>query len=99
MDAEANYYAWKKDIKGATPMSPVEEDANPGEHALTAQGQGFRPVPLADTPSMVRAAADGHPIDAGAQVGIMRNLEFSAGGRAHRISTGPYTQSKLLVEE
>lgn len=32
-------------------------------------------------------------IDFGAQVGILRNLEFSAGARAHRISTGAYTRS------
>jgi hypothetical protein len=32
-----------------------------------------------------------NPIDIGAQVGVMRNLEFSAGGRAHRISTGTWS--------
>jgi hypothetical protein len=31
--------------------------------------------------------------DVGAQVGFKRNLEFSAGGRAHRVSTGSYTRA------
>ena len=32
-------------------------------------------------------------LDFGAQVGVMRNLEFTAGGRAHRISAGSYTRA------
>jgi hypothetical protein len=31
--------------------------------------------------------------DVGAQVGFKRNLEFSAGGRSHRLSTGSYTRA------
>src|SRR5688572_5439973 len=32
-------------------------------------------------------------LDIGAQAGLKRNLEFTAGGRAHRISTGSYTKA------
>jgi hypothetical protein len=32
-------------------------------------------------------------LEPGAQVGLKRNLEFTAGGRAHRISTGSYTKA------
>lgn len=35
-----------------------------------------------------------HHIDLGAQVGIMRNREFSAGGRAHRLITGSYSSAR-----
>ncbi|HEX8227780.1 MAG TPA: hypothetical protein VF826_00530 [Chloroflexia bacterium] len=61
-------------------------DANPGERALTTQG--------AATDATVSGIAVGNKqIGIGAQVGILRNLEFTAGGRAHRISTGPYTKA------
>jgi hypothetical protein len=32
-------------------------------------------------------------LETGARVGLKRNLEFSAGGRAHRIITGSYTKA------
>ncbi len=63
-----------------------EIDANAGERALTAAGS-------ATDASVGAADVGGKQIGVGAQVGIMRNLEFTAGGRAHRISTGPYTKA------
>ncbi|MEO8284881.1 MAG: hypothetical protein ABI670_00395 [Chloroflexota bacterium] len=39
-----------------------------------------------------------HRIDIGAQVGIMRNLEFSAGGRAHRLITGTYSSARPTLD-
>jgi hypothetical protein len=33
------------------------------------------------------------PMDLGSQVAARRNLEFSAGQRSHRISTGSYTKA------
>ena len=32
-------------------------------------------------------------LDIGAQVGLKRNLEFTAGARANRVSTGSYTKA------
>jgi hypothetical protein len=43
--------------------------------------------------SMAGITVGNKQIGVGAQVGILRNLEFTAGGRAHRISTGPYTKA------
>jgi hypothetical protein len=61
-------------------------DANPGERALTPQGSA--------TDATVSGVTVGNKqIGVGAQVGILRNLEFTAGGRAHRVSTGPYTKA------
>ncbi|MEA2574104.1 MAG: hypothetical protein QOH93_1402 [Chloroflexia bacterium] len=61
-------------------------DANPGEQAMTAAG-------AATDASMSGISVGNKQIGVGAQVGIMRNLEFTAGGRAHRVSTGPYTKA------
>ena len=61
-------------------------DANPGERALTPEGSA--------TDATVSGVTVGNKqIGVGAQVGILRNLEFTAGGRAHRVSTGPYTKA------
>ncbi len=77
-----------------TPDHGVTEDPNPGE-ARSIQGYRSSGVSAAITgyESGVAASLSSKPIEPGAQVGIMRNLEFSAGGRAHRISTGPYTKA------
>ncbi len=61
-------------------------DANPGERALTSAG-------AATDASTSGVEVGNKQIGVGAQVGILRNLEFTAGGRAHRISTGPYTKA------
>lgn len=68
--------------------SPIgaDIDANPGERAM-------QPAGSATDASLAGITAGNKQIGVGAQVGIMRNLEFSAGGRAHRISTGPYTKA------
>lgn len=76
-------------------------ESNPGEGALIAEPKSTEQVPLArQSMSSVRASAGnnrqaGGPtaVDVGAQVGVMRNLEMSAGGRAHRLSSGPYTKA------
>ncbi len=77
-----------------TPDYGVTEDPNPGEGRSS---QGYRSsgvsAAIAGYGAGVAASLSSKPIEVGAQVGIMRNLEFSAGGRAHRISTGPYTKA------
>jgi hypothetical protein len=45
-------------------------------------------------PARGNRAGGGQQIDIGAQVGILLNLEYSAGGRAHRIITGTYGPSR-----
>lgn len=70
--------------QGPGTSGQTDLDANPGERALKPVPRNVGVSPLAPTDK---------PVDIGAHVGIMRNLEFSAGGRAHRISTGPYTKA------
>ncbi|HEX9990288.1 MAG TPA: hypothetical protein VGE45_17650 [Chloroflexia bacterium] len=83
--------------EGSLPDYGTGPSINPGEQPTTSQGTGVKSIVAATgVPSIVRVASAGRPVDVGAQVGIMRNLEFSAGGRAHRVSTGPYSQSKIL---
>jgi hypothetical protein len=97
-----NYYQGKASQvpgigKGSLPDYGTGPSVNPGEQPTTGQGAGVKAiVPSTGVPSIVKVASQGRPVDVGAQVGIMRNLEFSAGGRAHRVSTGPYSQSKIL---
>ena len=43
--------------------------------------------------SMIARDEGSKPMDIGAQVGAGRNLEFTAGQRAHRLSTGSYTKA------
>ncbi len=86
-----SYYGGQQDpgMSGqnqVTGPSGEDIDANPGERALSRAGS--------ETDASVSAVTVGDKqIGLGAQVGILRNLEFTAGGRAHRISTGPYTKA------
>ena len=86
-----SYYRGKQDpgMSGqnqVTGPSGEDIDANPGERALTPAG-------AATDATTAGVTIGDKQIGVGAQVGIMRNLEFTAGGRAHRISTGPYTKA------
>ncbi|MDQ3927524.1 MAG: hypothetical protein M3328_00095 [Chloroflexota bacterium] len=86
-----SYYQRKQDpgMSGQNQIAGpggVDIDANPGERAMTAAG--------AATDATTAGVTIGNKqIGLGAQVGIMRNLEFTAGGRSHRVSTGPYTKA------
>ncbi len=76
------------------PDQGPDEDANPGESFRGITGPGTTETRTGlSTAGHSSGGGDQQPPDVGAQVGIMRNLEFSAGGRAHRISTGPYRKS------
>ena len=74
-----DYYPW------------VQNQQDPAEvgnqTALVAQAEAQSEGQL-----IVRSA-DAKPMDLGSQVGARRNLEFSAGQRSHRISTGSYTKA------
>ena len=80
------YYPWV--IRGnrtATLAEQVQEAvpaARPGINALLPQRRGGLDV-----------AALQAGLEVGSQVGLRRNLECSAGGRAHRISMGSYTKA------
>jgi hypothetical protein len=87
---------------GATPSPNAEAtadrgpttDPNPGERSASSMAAN---VPLHSSgtkPATGNRAGGGQAIDVGAHVGIMRNLEFSAGGRAHRLSTGSYSNRR-----
>ncbi len=62
--------------------------------ALPEAGRAGQALPV-PVPALIESegAEGGRPIDVGARVGVMRNLEFSAGGRAHRISKGSYSKT------
>lgn len=62
----------------------TELDANAGERTMK---------PIAKTVVGSPVDPTNKTIGVGAHVGILRSLEFTAGGRAHRISTGPYTKA------
>jgi hypothetical protein len=86
----------------STPSSGIERadspgawtDPNPGERSAQAESAGVPGYSLGVKPSTGNRAGGGRQIDLGAQVGIRRNLEFTAGGRAHRISMGTYGRAK-----
>lgn len=91
----SNYYSSKRALVPASgsPNYGVEEDANPGESFRSIEGPGTTHTPTGTSHAGTSGGENQQPIGIGAQVGIMRNLEFSAGGRAHRISTGPYRKA------
>ena len=73
------------------PNHGVTAESNPGEEGLSLYGDTGAERDIALTGA---GQARRKPVgDIGSQVGIMRNLEYSAGGRSHRISTGPYTSA------
>ena len=69
----------------------VTGESNPGETGMLLRGESEEGSRIAATGAgQARRSPSG---DIGSQVGVMRNLEYSAGGRSHRISTGPYTSA------
>lgn len=75
----------------ATPDRGPSTDPNPGERSARADAQGLPLNSLGIIPARGNRAGGGAQIDVGARIGIIRNLEFSAGGRAHRISIGSFS--------
>ncbi len=91
----SSYYSRKRALvpAGGTLNYGVEEDPNPGESFRSIEGPGTTQTLAGTSNAGASGGGNQQPIGVGAQVGIMRNLEFSAGGRAHRISTGPYRKA------
>jgi hypothetical protein len=69
-------------------------DPNPGERSSQAAAAGVPSYSLGVIPATGNRAGGGREIDVGALIGIRRNLEFTAGGRAHRISMGSYGKAR-----
>ncbi len=69
-------------------------DPNPGERSSAADASGLPTDSLGVLPLRGTRAGGGAQIDIGAQVGIRRNLEFTAGGRAQRFITGTFSYSR-----
>ena len=72
-----DYYIWSTDNE-----YPVPGDE---QRALAVRQQSGG--------TLIVRNAGAPPLDLGAQVATRRNLEFSAGQRSHRISTGSYTKA------
>ena len=73
-----------------TPDRGVLTDPNPGERSSMDDQMGVPPNSLGVLPARGNRAGGGQQLDTGARVGVMRNTEFTAGGRAHRLITGSY---------
>ena len=70
---------------------PEPETTN--EAAQQQQGPGITAIVSPNDVAVSGADAGEGNLNVGAQVGSNRNLEFSAGGRSHRVSTGSYTKA------
>lgn len=90
-----NYYDEGSTRSGAggrsLPDHGVTSESNPGETKMLLRGESADGGRIA--PTGAGQARRSPSSDIGSQVGVMRNLEYSAGGRSHRISTGPYTSA------
>lgn len=82
----------------AVPNRGPSTDPNPGERSAQDDAQGTPVNSLGPIPARGNKAGGGQEIDTGAKVGIMRNLEFTAGGRAHRLSTGTFSSARPTVD-
>jgi hypothetical protein len=76
-----NYYPWSDNEQG-TVQDPLRQP-NTGSNALGRGSSG----------QLIVRSPQAPPMDLGSQVAARRNLEFSAGQRSHRISTGSYTKA------
>jgi hypothetical protein len=82
----------------ATPDRGPTTDPNPGERSRASELANVPLHSVGSKPARGNRAGGGQQVDLGAQVGIMRNLEFSAGGRAHRLSTGSYSTRRPVLD-
>jgi hypothetical protein len=78
----------------STPDVGAVTDPNPGERSASDDLANVRPYSLGVVPASGNKAGGGQDIDTGAKVGVMRNLEFTAGGRAHRMSVGTHSPAR-----
>lgn len=81
-----------------TPNRGPTTDPNPGERSRATDIANAPLHSPGTKPARGNRAGGGEQIDIGARVGIVRNLEFSAGGRAHRLATGTYSDRRPLLD-
>lgn len=77
-----------------TPNRGAVTDPNPGERSKEEDALGTPLNSLDGRPARGNRAGGGQHIDTGARVGMMLNLEFAAGGRAHRLVTGTFSHNR-----
>jgi hypothetical protein len=73
-------------------------DPNPGERSRSTELANAPLHSVGTKPARGNRAGGGQEIDVGAHVGIMRNLEFSAGGRSHRLSRGSWSHRRPSLD-
>jgi hypothetical protein len=72
---------------------------NPGEYPADGEEAGIRRNTLGTFPARGHRAGGGTIIGPSEQVAIMRNLEFSAGGRSQLVAKGPVSAATAHVSE
>jgi hypothetical protein len=81
-----------------TPNLGPTTDPNPGERSRAADLANAPLHSPGTKPARGNRAGGGQQVDVGAQVGILRNLEFSAGGRSHRLSRGSWSHRRPTLD-
>jgi hypothetical protein len=84
-------------VDTATDLGP-RTDPNPGERSMASERANVPLDSLGIIPARGNRAGGGRQIDVGAQVGILRNFEFTAGGRSHRISKGSFSNRRPALD-
>jgi hypothetical protein len=72
---------------------------NPGEYPADGAELGVRRNTLGTFPARGHRAGGGATVGPAERVAIMRNLEFSAGGRSALVATGPVSANQANVSE
>jgi hypothetical protein len=63
------------------------------QNVVTGQAGTGNTIARGGSGQLIVRSPQAPPMDLGSQVAARRNLEFSAGQRSHRISTGSYTKA------
>ena len=72
---------------------------NPGEYPADGEEMGLRRNTLGSFPARGHRAGGGTTIGPAERVAIIRNLEFSAGGRSALVATGPVSSNQANISE
>ena len=72
---------------------------NPGEYPADGADIGLRRNTLGHFPPQGHRAGGGTTIGPAERVAIIRNLEFSAGGRSQLVATGPVSSNQANISE
>jgi hypothetical protein len=72
---------------------------NPGEYPTDGEEMGVRRNTLGTFPARGHRAGGGTTIGPAERVAIIRNLEFSAGGRSQLVAGGPVSSNQAHISE